>query len=61
MLAAALAADQCTPPSPPCSQVCGNVRLPSPAARYSPQSGQLMLGEGAFQLHLAQVNAVVHM
>lgn len=41
-------------------EVCGNVRLPSPAARYSPESGQLVLGEGAFHLHVAQVNAVVH-
>lgn len=41
-------------------EVCGNVRLPSPAARYSPESGQLVLGEGALCLHVAQVNAVVH-
>ncbi|EFN56880.1 expressed protein [Chlorella variabilis] len=41
-------------------EVCGNVRLPSPAARYSPESGQLVLGEGGFHLHVAQVNAVVH-
>ncbi|KAL4854252.1 putative oxidoreductase YhdF [Chlorella vulgaris] len=41
-------------------EVCGNVRLPSPAARYSPEAGQLVLGEGAFHIHVAQVNAVVH-
>lgn len=28
--------------------------------RYSPESGQLVLGEGAFRLHVAEVNAVVH-
>jgi hypothetical protein len=42
-------------------EACGNVRLPSPAARYSPQAGQLVLGDGAFHLHVAQVNAVVHL
>ncbi|KAI7835668.1 hypothetical protein COHA_010407 [Chlorella ohadii] len=41
-------------------EVCGNVQLPSPAARYSAESGQLVLGEGAFRLHVAEVNAVVH-
>lgn len=35
--------------------MCGNVSLPSPAARYSPESGQLVLGEGAFRMHVAQV------
>lgn len=28
--------------------------------RYSAESGQLVLGEGAFRLHVAEVNAVVH-
>ena len=44
-------------------QVCGNVRLPTPSARYSPGSAagqQLVLGEGALHVHVAQVNAVVH-
>jgi hypothetical protein len=48
-------------PPPTLPQACGNVRLPSPAARYSPQAGQLVLGDGAFHLHVAQVNAVVHL
>ena len=40
-------------------KVCGSVGLPTPAARYSHEAGTLALGEGAFQLHVAEVNAVL--
>jgi len=42
-------------------EVCGAVTLPTPAARYSHSSGTLSLGEGAFQMHVAEVNAVLRM
>lgn len=40
-------------------EVCGGVSLPAPTARYTHSSGTLALGEGAFHLHVAEVNAVL--
>ena len=45
------------PPLP--AQVCGNVKVPTPTARYSADAATLRLGEGAFHLHLAEVNAIL--
>lgn len=42
------------------NQNCYIVHLPITCRRYSAESGQLVLGEGAFRLHVAEVNAVVH-
>ena len=42
-------------------EVCGGVRFPTPAARYSGSTGTLAVGEGSFHLHVAEVNAVVHL
>ena len=42
-------------------EVCGGVSLPTPAARYSHAAGTLSLGEGAFHLHVAEVNAVLRL
>lgn len=43
-------------------QVCGNAKLPLPAAQFESGDGggQLMLGEGEFAMHLAQLNPVVY-
>ncbi len=40
-------------------EVCGGVALPTPSARYSHNTGVLSIGEGAFNLHVAEVNAVL--
>ena len=40
-------------------EVCGGVSLPAPTARYTHSSGTLALGEGAFHLHVAEVNAIL--
>lgn len=40
-------------------EVCGGVSLPAPTARYTHASGTLALGEGAFHLHVAEVNAIL--
>lgn len=40
-------------------EVCGSLALPTPAARYSHSAGTLALGEGAFHMHVAEVNAVL--
>lgn len=40
-------------------EICGGVSLPAPAARYTHNSGTLALGEGAFHLHVAEINAVL--
>ena len=42
-------------------EVCGGLSLPAPAARYTHSSGTLSLGEGAFHLHVAEVNAVLRL
>jgi hypothetical protein len=43
-------------------QVCGNAKLPFPAAQYEHKDGggQLSLGEGALALHIAQLNPVIY-
>lgn len=41
------------------AEVCGGVSLPVPTARYTHSSGTLSLGEGAFHLHVQEVNAVL--
>jgi hypothetical protein len=43
-------------------QVCGNAKLPLPAAQFESGDGggQLMLGEGEFAMHLAQLNPVIY-
>ncbi len=46
------------------SKVCGEAQLPTPAARYSWQhdnAQELSVGEGAFKLHVGQVNVVVNL
>ena len=40
-------------------EICGGVSMPAPAARYTHSDGTLALGEGAFHLHVAEVNAVL--
>ncbi|CAL8471353.1 g10895 [Coccomyxa elongata] len=45
-------------------EVCGNAQLPTPNARYSWQhdsAQELSVGEGAFKLHVDQVNVVVNL
>ncbi|EIE19698.1 hypothetical protein COCSUDRAFT_54586 [Coccomyxa subellipsoidea C-169] len=45
-------------------EVCGEAQLPTPAARYSWQhdnAQELSVGEGAFKLHVGQVNVVVNL
>jgi len=47
-------------------QVCGNVKLPLPAAQYDFSSsndgvtGSLCLGEGALEVNIAQINPVLY-
>lgn len=43
-------------------QVCGNARLPLPAAQFEHTDGrgELSLGEGAAALHIAQLNPVIY-
>jgi hypothetical protein len=45
------------------AQVCGAAQLPVPSARYSMGADRTVVsvGEGAFHLHVAQVNAVLHL
>lgn len=40
-------------------EVAGYATLPTPSARYSSNTGTLGLGEGAFHLHVAEVNAIL--
>lgn len=40
-------------------EVCGSTKVPTPAARFSSDHGRLSVGEGAFHLHVAEINAVV--
>ena len=40
-------------------QVCGSVKMPAPQARYSAAVGSLTVGEGAFHLHVAEINAII--
>ena len=47
-------------------QICGNVKLPLPAAQYDLGSssdgvaGSLSLGEGALEVNIAQINPVLY-
>jgi hypothetical protein len=40
-------------------EVCGSMTVPTPTARYLPENGTLALGEGAFRLHIAEVNCIL--
>lgn len=44
-------------------QVCGAAQLPVPSARYSmgAERTEVSVGDGAFHLHVAQVNAILHL
>jgi len=42
-----------------CVQVCGSVQLPTPAARYRMDPSMLSIGDGAFHIHVDEVNAIV--
>jgi len=42
-------------------EVCGGVSLPTPTARYTYDSGSLMVGEGAFNIHVAEVNGILRL
>lgn len=40
-------------------EVCGGVSFPTPTASYTYDGGSLTIGEGAFQLHVSEVNGVL--
>lgn len=40
-------------------EVCGAMSFPEPTARYTYDGGSLVVGEGAFQLHVEEVNGVL--
>jgi hypothetical protein len=46
------------------AQVCGNVKLPLPAAQYDHEEGAgdgaLAFGEGSVELNIAQLNPVIY-
>ena len=44
-------------------QVCGAAQLPVPSARYSMGENrtEVSVGDGAFHLHVAQINAILHL
>eukprot|EP00959_Pyramimonas_sp_CCMP1952_P446833 9356317-Pyramimonas_sp.AAC.1 len=45
------------------AEVCGSVSVPLPAAEYSHSADGLAMsfGQGGFHVHIAQVNAIVHL
>jgi hypothetical protein len=40
-------------------EVCGAMSFPQPTARYTYDGGSLVVGEGAFQLHVQEVNGIL--
>lgn len=47
----------------PAAQVCGNVKLPLPAAQFEEDEagdGSLGFGEGSLELNIAQLNPVIY-
>ncbi|KAK9822851.1 hypothetical protein WJX81_003965 [Elliptochloris bilobata] len=44
-------------------EVCGAAQLPVPSARYSMGADrtEVSVGDGAFHLHVAQINAILHL
>jgi hypothetical protein len=44
------------------AQVCGNVKIPLPAAEYQggPEDHAISLGQGSLGLHIAEVNPVIY-
>lgn len=47
-------------------EVCGNLALPQPSAHFSPMAsssgsgGSLSVGQGAFRVHVAELNFVLN-
>lgn len=42
-------------------EVCGAMSFPEPTARYTYDGGSLVVGEGAFQLHVEEVNGILRL
>lgn len=42
-------------------EVCGGLSFPTPTARYTYDGGSLTVGEGAFQMHISEVNGIVRL
>jgi len=42
-------------------EICGGLSFPTPTARYTYDGGALTLGEGAFQLHVSEVNGILRL
>ena len=50
-------------PKPPVTQVCGSLKIPSPAAEFTSNTveNQLTLHPGEFHVHLSQLNALIEL